>query len=60
MAGDVEMAQDIVHKSNGLELTHQLAAEHCGKAVDYIQKITSSPEQLELVKITQDVLHRNK
>jgi len=54
------MAQDIVYKSNGLVLTHQLAAEHCSKAVDCIQKITTSPEQLELIKITQDVLHRNK
>ncbi|XP_065898467.1 all trans-polyprenyl-diphosphate synthase PDSS1-like [Dysidea avara] len=58
--GDVEMAQDIVHRSDGLTLTHQLADEHCSKAVDYIQKITTSPEQLELIKITQDILHRNK
>ena len=54
------MAQDIVHRSDGLTLTHQLADEHCSKAVDYIQKITTSPEQLELIKITQDILHRNK
>ena len=58
--GDVEIAQDIVHKSDGLMLTHQLAAQHCNKAVEHIQKIAKSPEQDALIKLTEGVLHRNK
>ena len=60
MQGDVEMAQDIVHRSDGLALTHQLAAQHCHRAVEHIQKIIRSPEQDALIKLTEDVLHRNK
>lgn len=54
------MAQDIVHRSNGLELTHQLAAQHCHRAVEHIQRITKSPEQDALIKLTEDVLNRSK
>lgn len=60
MQGDVEMAQDIVHKSDGLVLTHRLAEQHCHKAIEHIQKITNSPEQDAIIKLTEDVLHRNK
>jgi len=60
MEGDVEIAQDIVHKSDGLTLTHQLATQHCHRAIEHIQKVTKSPEQDALVKLTQSVLHRNK
>lgn len=58
--GDAEMAQEVVHKSDGLSLTHQLAAHHCHKAVEHIQKIMRSPEQVALIKLTEGVLHRNK
>ena len=60
LQGDVEIAQDIVHKSDGLKLTHRLAAHHCHKAVEYIQKITKSPERDALIELTEEVLHRNK
>ena len=58
--GDVEMAQDIVHRSDGLALTHQLATQHCHKAVEHLQKITKSSERDALITLTEDVLHRNK
>ena len=60
MQGDVEMAQNLVHKSDGLMLTHRLAAHHCHKAVEYIKKIARSPERNALIELTEEILYRNK
>ncbi|KAG9285731.1 hypothetical protein G9A89_001619 [Geosiphon pyriformis] len=58
--GDIELAQEIVFKSKGLEKTKLLAASHCQKAIASILKLPQSKARYSLIQLTEKVLTRNR
>ncbi|KAH9271520.1 hypothetical protein BASA83_006375 [Batrachochytrium salamandrivorans] len=58
--GDVELALDLVHKSNGVSQTRDLAAAYCQEAISAISSLPPSLAQTALIQLTQAVLTRKK
>lgn len=58
--GDIEMARDMVFKSNGVEHTMFLAKQHCTEAVQQVHKLEDSRPRKTLVELTQKILTRSK
>ncbi|KAK7092512.1 all trans-polyprenyl-diphosphate synthase PDSS1-like [Littorina saxatilis] len=58
--GDVETARSLVAKSDGIEQTKILASEHTKEAVRLLQHLTSSNVQQALMRLTQELLTRQK
>ncbi|KAF9581617.1 coq1 putative hexaprenyl diphosphate synthase [Lunasporangiospora selenospora] len=58
--GDVEMAWELVLKSQGLEQTRRLAQIHCQRAIDAISQLPESMARTALIQLTEKVLDRKK
>lgn len=58
--GDVERAREMVHASNGLSYTRNLASSHCQKAINAIMQLPPSQARDALVQLTSKVLDRTK
>ncbi|KAJ3091216.1 coq1 putative hexaprenyl diphosphate synthase [Quaeritorhiza haematococci] len=58
--GDVEKARQLVHQSNGIQLTRDLAKSYAQNAVDAISQLPPSKAQDVLIQLTESVLSRRK
>nr|CAH0102571.1 unnamed protein product [Daphnia galeata] len=58
--GDVETAFDLVHRSDGLEKTKELAGQYCDDAVTQLAQLSPSPYQQVLFTLTHELLDRLK
>ncbi|KAG0257174.1 coq1 putative hexaprenyl diphosphate synthase [Mortierella polycephala] len=58
--GDVEMAWDLVLKSQGLAQTRKLAQIHCQRAIAAISQLPDSLAKTALIQLTEKVLDRKK
>ncbi|KAG0206604.1 coq1 putative hexaprenyl diphosphate synthase [Mortierella sp. GBA30] len=58
--GDVELAWDLVLKSQGLAQTRKLAQSHCQKAISAISHLPDSQAKSALIQLTEKVLDRKK
>ncbi|KAJ3330580.1 coq1 putative hexaprenyl diphosphate synthase [Blyttiomyces sp. JEL0837] len=56
--GDVDMALRLVHESDGIQRTRELAASYCSQAVEAISVLPPSPARQALIQLTQSVLTR--
>ncbi|KAJ1968754.1 coq1 putative hexaprenyl diphosphate synthase [Dispira parvispora] len=59
-AGDTQQAWDLVHRSQGLSKTFDLARGHCDSAVQALMELPDSPAREALVDLTNNVLNRKK
>ncbi|KAG0253976.1 coq1 putative hexaprenyl diphosphate synthase, partial [Linnemannia exigua] len=58
--GDVELAWDLVLKSQGLAQTRKLAQSHCQKAISALSQLPDSQAKTALIQLTEKVLDRKK
>ncbi|KAF9133094.1 coq1 putative hexaprenyl diphosphate synthase [Mortierella sp. 14UC] len=58
--GDVELAWDLVLKSQGLAQTRKLAQSHCQKAITALSQLPDSQAKTALIQLTEKVLDRKK
>lgn len=58
--GDVALAFELVHASNGLQLTRELAEKHVHVAIDALSDWPPSPARDALVQLSQKILTRTK
>eukprot|EP01027_Heterolobosea_sp_BB2_P017466 GEZU01024727.1.p1 GENE.GEZU01024727.1~~GEZU01024727.1.p1 ORF type:complete len:316 (-),score=104.30 GEZU01024727.1:52-999(-) len=58
--GDIEKALALIHKSNGIARTRELAATHCQKAIDALMKLEPSPARGALINLVGKIMLRNK
>ena len=58
--GDVETAYDLVHRSDGLQRTKELAGQYCDDAVTQLAQLSPSPYQQVLFTLTHELLNRLK
>ncbi|KAG0044308.1 coq1 putative hexaprenyl diphosphate synthase [Gryganskiella cystojenkinii] len=58
--GDVELAWDLVLKSQGLAQTRMLAQSHCQKAISALDGLPDSLAKTALIQLTEKVLDRKK
>ncbi|KAF9985945.1 coq1 putative hexaprenyl diphosphate synthase [Mortierella antarctica] len=58
--GDVELAWDLVLKSQGLAQTRMLAQSHCQKAISALSGLPDSQAKTALIQLTEKVLDRKK
>ncbi|KAF9909106.1 coq1 putative hexaprenyl diphosphate synthase [Linnemannia zychae] len=58
--GDVELAWDLVLKSQGLAQTRMLAQSHCQKAISALSQLPDSQAKTALIQLTEKVLDRKK
>eukprot|EP00164_Ancoracysta_twista_P007663 GFYU01010920.1.p1 GENE.GFYU01010920.1~~GFYU01010920.1.p1 ORF type:complete len:422 (-),score=92.88 GFYU01010920.1:74-1339(-) len=58
--GDVEMASELILKSDGIERTRQLAAKYCTEAQTNCLSFPQSEATDALIMLTEEVLKRNK
>lgn len=56
----MEIARDIVGKSDGLERTVELARTFAGSARDLVEMLPESAARAELVRLTERVVDRVK
>ncbi|KAJ3103482.1 hypothetical protein HDU97_010065 [Phlyctochytrium planicorne] len=58
--GDVAKALDLVHRSDGVQLTRDLATSYCAEAVKAISILPPSPARQALIQLTHSVVNRQK
>ena len=58
-AGDIDRAVELVHKSDGLTRTKQLAIAHAEAACRHILKLAPSRERNALVELARIVVQRS-
>ena len=58
--GDVELARDLVMKSDGIERTQQLARQFASEARALVERLPESPARDALVELTIKVVDRRK
>jgi len=58
--GDVELARDLVMKSDGIERTQQLARQFASEARALVERLPESPARDALVELTVKVVDRRK
>lgn len=58
--GDVENAFDLVHRSDGLQRTKELAGQYCNDAVTQLAQLSPSTYQQLLFTLTHELLNRLK
>lgn len=58
--GDVETAFDLVHRSDGLQRTKELASQYCDVAVNQLAQLSPSSYQQVLYTLTHELLNRMK
>ncbi|KAG0373260.1 coq1 putative hexaprenyl diphosphate synthase [Mortierella sp. AD032] len=58
--GDVELAWELVLKSQGLAQTRMLAQSHCQKAISALSQLPDSQAKTALIQLTEKVLDRKK
>jgi len=59
-AGDVEIARDIVGKSDGVQRTVELARQFAASARELVERLPDSPAREALVGLTVKVVDRVK
>ncbi|KAJ1974209.1 coq1 putative hexaprenyl diphosphate synthase, partial [Dimargaris verticillata] len=57
---DTQAAWDLVHRSQGVQKTYELAQSHCNDALKALEQLPDSPARLALVDLTSNVLNRKK
>lgn len=58
--GDAELALHLVHQSNGIQRTRELASSYCREAVNALSILPPSPAKTVLIQLTHSVLYRKK
>jgi len=58
--GDVELARELVMKSDGIERTQQLARQFAAEARALVERLPESPARDQLVELTVKVVDRRK
>ncbi|KAJ1974448.1 coq1 putative hexaprenyl diphosphate synthase [Dimargaris xerosporica] len=57
---DTQAAWDLVHRSQGVQKTYELAQTHCNDALQALEQLPNSPARQALVDLTANVLNRKK